>query len=131
MNALNKGQREVKKSLDTTWMDNLERLEGRRGLQSTIPNDNKDLLSKLVKALADRDKLPCDLDNPETLDEVEAVNQYAQTLYELFCDGASIAEAMMVGAQVEKAYENIQDEKGETISDHDKMVDAGHSAGDF
>ena len=26
MNALNKGRREVKKSLDATWMDNLEKL---------------------------------------------------------------------------------------------------------
>ncbi len=128
MNALNKGQREVRKSLDTAWMDNLGKLEGSMGLQSTIPNDNTDLLSKIVKALADRDKLPCDMDNPETMTEVEAVNEYAQTLYELFCDGASIAEEMMVGAQVEKAYENIMDELGET---RDMYDETGHKRSDF
>lgn len=128
MNALNKGQREAKKSLDTIWMENLEELEGPRGLQSTLPNDNKDLLSKLIKAMVDRDALPGDLDNPETMSEVEAVDRFANTLYELFCDGAEIAEAMMVGAQVEKAYEDIQDEKGNT---RDMYAETGHTRADF
>jgi len=128
MNALNKGQREVKKSLDTTWMDNLEKLEGPRGLQSTIPNDNKDLFSRLIKALADRDALPRDLDNPETTTEVEAVDEFATTLYELFCEGAEKSEAMMVGAQVEKAYEDIMDESGNT---RDMYAETGHTRADF
>ncbi len=40
----------------------------------------------------------------------------------------------LVNAELEKALkdeEEAAEERGETMSDHDKMVDAGHSNGDF
>ncbi len=60
-------------TIDTEWMNNLNKIEGPKGLQSAIPNDNKDILSRLIKAVNNREGLPDDLDNPKTADEVEAV----------------------------------------------------------
>ena len=128
MNELKSKPREVKKSIDTLWEENLKKLEGPRGLQSTIPNDNKDVVSRLIKALADRGKLPCDFDNPETMTEVDAVDLYAAELYDIGCELTGLAESMMVGQQVEKAYNDIMDELGET---RDMYEETGHSRGDF
>jgi len=130
MNALNKGRREVKKSIDAVWADNLNKLEGPLGTDILV-NDKPDIISRLIKAVKDRDKLPRDLGNPETMGEVEAVNDYAQPIYDLGCELTEVGESMMVGDKVQIEYESIMDEMGETMSDHDKMVEAGHSNRDF
>ena len=127
MNALNKGQREVKKSLDTEWHENLEKLEGPLGTQILV-NDNPDLISRLIKTVKDKDKLPYDMGNPETMTQVEAVNEYANNLYDLFCEGSGIAEEMMVGAEVKKRYENIELENFNT---QDMYQETGHTRADF
>lgn len=102
------------KNLDTEWNENLEKIHGKSGIHILV-NDNKDIMSQLIKALADVEGLPEDLNNPESIEEVQAVDEYGTRLYLLFCKGAEIAEAMIVGGAVEKAYEDIQDEKGNTL----------------
>lgn len=118
----------VKKSIDTIWTDNLIKIEGSKGVTSVIPNDNADIVSRLIKALKDRDSLPADLDNPETHTEVEAVNHFATTLYNLSCELTSAAEGMMVGAEVEKAYTDIMDE---VEGSRDWHHETAHTQGDF
>lgn len=130
MNALKKKPIALKGNIDTIFWESLNKLEGENGID-ILPNDKPDIISRLIKTLKDRDGLPDDLNNPKTMDEAEAVNEFATTLYELFSKGMEKSEAMMVGKEVERAYENIMDESGEAMSDYDKMVDAGHSAGDF
>lgn len=117
----------VKKSTDQKFCDDLEKLQGEKGIQILV-NDRKDVVSQIIKALNKVDCLPEDLDYPETLDEVWAVNFYASTLYDLFCKGADIAEGMMVGDLVEKKYNDIQEEKGNT---RDAYKETGHGRGDF
>lgn len=117
-------------NIDTIFLDNIKKLEGPYGVFG-LENDNLDLMSRLHKAIKDKGALPEDLNNPETDTEVEAVNEYATALYELFCDGAEIAENLMVGDAVQREFNNRMDEDGETMSDYDRMVDAGHSSGDF
>jgi len=114
-------------NIDTTWNENLEKLHGGKGIHILV-NDKKDIISKLIKALAHTDCLPDDLNNPQSIAEVWAVDHYATTLYELFCDGAEIAERMMVADAVEKEYEDIQDEIGNT---RNMMAETGHTDGDF
>ena len=114
----------TEKNIDYIWNENLDRLRGKNGIHILV-NDNKDIISKLIKALANVEGLPDDLNNPESLDEAQAVNSYATKLYELFCKGAEIAESLMVGDQVERAYEAIQDDTGEAISYREKMIDLG------
>ena len=114
-------------NIDTAWHENLEKLHGGKGIYILV-NDKKDIISKLIKALADTDCLPEDLNNPQSVDEAWAVAHYATSLHELFSEGADIAEAMMVGDAVEKAYEDIQDETGNT---RNMMAETGHKASDF
>ena len=91
-------------------------------------NDKPDIMSKLISALADVEGLPDDLTNPESPEEAEAVNSYAAVLCHLFGEGLEIAEAMLVGEKVEAAYNDIQDEKGNT---RDMYQETGHSKADF
>ncbi len=114
-------------NIDTAWNEKLAKLQGDNGIHILV-NDNKDIISKLIKALANVDCLPEDLSNPQTVDEAWAVDSYASTLHDLFCKGAEITEAMMVGEKVERAYEDIQDEKGET---RDMHHETGHKRSDF
>ena len=114
-------------NIDTEWHKNLEKLEGEFGVL-ILANDKKDIVSRIIKALKNKEGLSMDLNNPTSLEEAETVDSYATKLYELFCEGAEIAEAMMVGKQVEKAYTDIQDEKGNT---RDMYKETGHSRGDF
>lgn len=130
MNVMKKKPGTLRENIDTLFWGNLGKLEGKNGID-ILPNDNPDIISRLIKALKDRDGLPEDLNNPETEVRAEAVNQYALDIYYLFCEGAEIAESMMVGAQVEKTCEDAMDEKGETMSDYDKLVEAGHKESDF
>ncbi len=113
--------------IDSIWNENFEKLQGSSGIDVLV-NDNDDVLSRIVRAVKDVQGLPADLNNPESIEEAEAVNTYATMLHHLFCEGAEIAEAMMLGVQVEKAYNDIQDETGNT---RDLMHEAGHSDGDF
>jgi len=115
------------KNIDTEWHENLNKLQGISGIRVLV-NDREDILSRIIKALAHTDCLPDDLNNPQSTAEVWAVDHYATTLYELFCNGAEIAEKMMVAHAVEKAYEDIQDENGNT---RNMMAEAGHTEGDF
>ena len=128
MNACKRTYTPCKKSIDTQWIENLCKIEGPMGVTSVIPNDNKDIVSRLIKALADRGSLPQDMDNPEKEKEVEAVDRFADKLYELGCELTTVAEAMMIGAQVEKAYTDISDE---TEGTHDWYQETGHTQGDF
>jgi len=113
-------------NIDSQWNENLEKIEG-RGLPN-IPNDNKDIMSLLIKALQNRDCLPDDLNNPESLEEAWAVDDFASTLNEIFSKGVQLTEAMMVGLQVEKEYNDIQDEKDNT---RDMYDETGHKRSDF
>lgn len=118
-------------SIHKVWHDNLNLLEGKDGAGKLHIHDEKVLMSKLVKAFLDVEKLPMDFDNPETEDEVEAVNRYADALYDLFSQGADIAASLMVGSQVEQAFDRRQDELGLASSYRKKMSDAGHKESDF
>ena len=120
---------ENEESIDTGWCKNLDKIEGVAGIpESLMTSDGKDIFSRLVKVLRDKNGLPGDMDNPESDAQVERVDEFAKELYEVGCDLAEIAEAMMVGAQVEKQYEDIQDEKGNT---RNMMAEAGHLRSDF
>jgi len=130
MNVMKKKPRVLRENIDTIFWKNLDKLEGPHGVQGLV-NDNPDLMSKIHKAIEDKEGLPEDLNNPETEAQAEAVDEYALELYYLFCEGAEIAEAMMVGAKVQREYEKAMEDRGETMSDYDKMIDAGHSSGDF
>ena len=118
------------KSIDTVWGENLKKLEGPLGIQILV-NDNPALFSRLIKALKDRESLPCDMDNPESMTQVEAVNDWASAGYDIACEIAGVFEEMMVGDEVERAYENIMEESGETMSHQDKMRDYGLKESDF
>ncbi len=115
------------KNIDYIWNENLDRLRGKNGIHILV-NDNKDIISQLIKALADVEGLPADLNNPQAIEEVQAIDDYGIRLYELFCEGAEIAETMIVGGAVEKEYNDIQDETGNT---RDMNHETGHSEGDF
>lgn len=97
MNVMKKKPSTLKENIDTLFWKNLGKLEGPHGVQGLV-NDNPDLMSRLHKAMKDKDGLPDDLNNPENEAQAEAVEEYARTLYNLFCVGASIAETMMIGA---------------------------------
>ena len=114
-------------NIDSQWNENLEKIQGKAGIHILV-NDRGDVISRLIKALADVEGLPEDLDNPESIDEANAVDSFATVLNHLFCEGAEISEALMVGEQVEKAYNDIQDETGNTRDMHDET---SHSDGDF
>lgn len=75
--------------------------------------------------------LPSDLDNPETQTEVDSINVFASVCYDFSCDLSGVFEDMMVGDQVQKCLDDMQDEMGETESDDDRMREAGHTNGDF
>lgn len=127
---MNLYKRTNREPIDVEWSRNLEKIEGKEGL-SILPNDKKDLLPTLIRVLSEKRDLPCDLDNPETQNEVEAVNEYAENIYAVACEIAHTAEQMMVGHRVQRALENIIDEEGETESDQDRMREAGHTNADF
>ena len=119
--------KKIRFTIDTEWNENLKRLQGKSGIDILV-NDREDILSKIIKALKNMKCLPSDLDNPNSEDEAWAVDYYARSLYDLFCEGAEIAEAMMVGADVEKSYNDIQDEKGNTRNMYEET---GHKRSDF
>lgn len=121
----------LKKDVDTIFWGSLNKLVGQRGLGIRGTANDKDIISRLIKAAVYVDDLPEDLSNPETMDEVKSVNYFANTLYDLFCEGAEIAESMMVGLEVKREYEKVMEEKGQAMSNYDKMIDAGHKASDF
>jgi len=127
MNEIKAPPPRTKESLDAAWIKNLNKLEGPLGTDILV-NDSSDIISRLIKAVKDRGSLPCDMDNPETMTEVEEVNEYAQRLYDLCCEGAAIAEDMMVGEQVEREFNNIMDGLGETRNMYDET---GHKRSDF
>lgn len=127
MNVMKRKPGALKENIDTLFWENLDKLEGKNGID-ILPNDKPDIISRLIKALKDRAGLPDDLNNPETMSEVEAVNEFATTIYELCCEGAETSEALMVGAQVAKAYEDIMDESGNTRDPYDET---GHTRADF
>lgn len=120
-------EKKIRITIDSGWNENLKKLQGVSGIDILV-NDNEDIVSKIIKALKDMKCIPSDLDNPESEDEAWAVDYYARSLYDLFCEGAEIAEAMMVGADVEKTYNDIQDEKGNT---RDMYEETGHKRSDF
>jgi hypothetical protein len=115
------------KNIDTIWNENLEKLQGEKGIQILV-NDRKDVMSRLIKAFANVDGLPDDLNAPESYDNESAVDNYATALYDLFCEGAEFAEQMMVGRAVKRIYEAIQDEKGSARCPY---KETGHTRGDF
>jgi len=117
----------MKENIDTIFWENMGKLEGKNGID-ILPNDKPDVISRLIKAIKDKDRLPDDLGDPEYEDQSEGVNEFATTIYELFCEGASIAAEMMVGKDVERAYENIMDGSGNTRDPYDET---GHSRADF
>ena len=100
-------------NIDSEWNENLDRLRGKSGIHILV-NDNKDIISKLINALADVEGLPADLNDPLSLEEAQAVNSYAAVLCHFFGEGLEIAEAMLVGEKVKQAYLGIQDETGNT-----------------
>ncbi len=114
-------------NVDQKWNEDLEKLQGEKGIQ-ILSNDNKDVVSRLLKALKNVDGLPDHLDYPVTEEEAEAVAEFASKLYNLFCEGAEIAEAMMVGDEVEKAYNDSQDEIGNT---RDMYFETAHKRSHF
>jgi len=130
-NVIHQPKKSEEESIDKVWKDNLDLLEGKRGAKDLDLNDKEIIMSRLVVALTDVEGLPDDLDNPETEDEVEAVNRYADALYDLFSQGADIAASLMVGSQVEQAFDRRQDELGLASSYRDKLSDAGHKETDF
>ncbi len=101
-------------SLDNLWSENKSRLSL--------------LIPKILTALQNVQDLPDNLDCPQTQNEVNSVNFYAHTLYNLFCDGMDASETMMLEPQVQKIYDDIQDEKGNTRDWYDET---GHKRGDF
>jgi len=115
---------------DGEWNENLNKLEGQLGID-IAPNDRKDVISRIIKAVKDRDKLPADMDYPESHGEVEEVNNYADRLYDLGCELASVAEEMMIGKDVERKYHDIMEDAGECMDNDDRMRDAGHLRSDF
>ena len=102
------------KNLEAKWSKNRDRLDG--------------LVLQIQAALKDVEGLPDDLDCPDTEEEIESINPYASRLYDLFCEGAGYAEAMMVQEEAEKRYEDIQDEKGNT---RDWYSETAHTRADF
>jgi len=102
------------KNLEAKWSKNRDRLDG--------------LVLRIQTALKDVEGLPNDLDCPDTEEEVESINPYASRLYDLFSEGAGYAEAMMVQKEVERRYEDIQDERGNT---RDMYAETGHLRSDF
>ena len=114
-------------NIDSKWNENLEKIQSKKGILILV-NDNKDIISQLIKALYDVEGLPEDLNNPESSEDAEAVNSYATRLYDLFCEGTQIAESLMVGEAVEKAYNDIQDENDNT---RNIFHETGHYPGDF
>lgn len=115
------------RNVDQKWNEDLEKLQGEDGID-ILSNDKKDVVSKLLKALKNIEGLPDHLDYPVTEEEVEAVAEFASKLYNLFCEGAEIAEAMMVGDEVEKAYNDIQDEEDGPLDPYEEF---GVSRGGF
>jgi hypothetical protein len=72
--------------------------------------------------------LPDDLNNPETQDQVDEVGLLSVRVYNLGCDIAQFGEDMMVGDQVQDAFDN-KEEQSMTYSE--KLADVGHKEGDF
>lgn len=118
---------EIRKSLDQVWNENLDKIEGNLGIK-ILPNDRPDVISRIIKALSKTEELPEDLDFPRTFEEVEAVNEFANKLYELFCEGATYAEDMMIGSKVMHKFENICEEEGRC---RDWYKETGHTRRDF
>ena len=90
--------------IDEKWCENLNLLEGPHGIQ-ILPNDNKDIISRILKALRDTEGLPSDMDKPENETQAEVINKYADNLFDLFCEGANIAKSLRIGDQVHKIYQ--------------------------
>lgn len=118
--------------LNQEWDKNLTEIEGKYGARAPQHCDGKSILARITQVLKDDlYSLPADLDNPETQEEVDAVNKFAGDLYDLFCEGAEKSENMMVGDQVQKKYEDMLDETGQTQSYSDKMREYCLKEGDF
>jgi len=101
-------------SLDKIWCENKSKLSL--------------LIPRILTALDQTEALPENLNYPETQDQVNTVNFYAHRLYSLFCEGMDASEAMMMEPQVQKIYDDIQDENGNT---RDMYDETGHKRSDF
>jgi hypothetical protein len=116
MNAIYKA--EPSKSIDAQWQAN--KVKANQILEAI-----KYALNRPFRAI--NSNLPCDLDNPETQAEVDAVTEFATQGYDLSCDLSGIFEEMMCGEQVQKCLDDQQ----ETEGDQDRMREAGMNNGDF
>jgi len=120
-----------RKSTDTLWWELLDKLEGSKGLEFSTGKE-RGLIAKLIEAVNDKDGLPEDLNSPDGREDGNKINAHAATLYNLFCEGADIAERMMLGGKVFLNYYNsIENKKGNTILSRDKYNETGHTRGDF
>jgi len=115
---VNEMKRPKLRNIDAEWNEHRDNIES--------------LILKLSKNLHDVEGLPEDINSPETEKEVKAVKNYSTQLILLSDDlSAAIDDLSGLNEHAEKGYEDRMDEMGETMSDDDRMREAGHNNGDF
>lgn len=120
-------QIEKAESADSKFCEELDKLEGDRNLQLR-DQDPVCLVAQLIEAINDKDLVPDDLNSPDNQDDSEDINIYANRIYNIASEIIECAEAMMLGDEVKKNWEDKQDEEGNT---RDHADEAGVSNGDF
>lgn len=101
-------------SLDSRWLKTRDKL--------TMGVDN------LCVALGDLEGFPDDIDCPKTQDHVDVVASHRSRLESLLVNLHYIHEEFPTEEQMQKVFDDIQDEEGNT---RDMYDETGHKRGDF